>query len=107
MTTLATISSVCLYDQVGSWTTHQEISGSMVVSVKTDFLFMTTSFSEVGHPDSLEPAGLDFIAGGDLYIHYNDEPTDTGSWIRSNDNITLTMMDTTIVMLIDSVDNFS
>jgi len=101
---LATISSVCLYDQVGSWTsTHQEISAAMTVS-RAGFPLYDTSFTDIVHPDSLEPAGLEFIAGGDLYVHYNDEPSDTGSWSRSNDNLTLTMMDTTLVMLIDSVD---
>ena len=101
---LATISSTCIYDQVGSWTsTHQEISGDMTMSMGGMPLWDTT-FTETTHPDSLEPAGVDFIAGGTLYVHYNDEPTDTGSWVRTGDNIAMDMMDTTLVMLIDSVD---
>ena len=101
---LATISSTCIYDQVGSWTsTHQEISGDMTMSMG-GFPIWDTTFTETTHPDSLEPAGLDFIADGNLYVHYTDEPTDTGSWVRIGDNLSMTMMDTTLTMLIDSVD---
>ena len=101
---LATISSTCIYDQVGSWTsTYQEISGDVTMSVG-GFPIYDTTFSEITHPDSLEPAGLDFIPDGNLYVHYTDEPTDTGSWVRTGDNLSMTMMDTTLIMLIDSVD---
>lgn len=94
----------CTYDQVGSWTsTYQEISGDVTMSIG-GFPIYDTTFSEITHPDSLEPAGLDFIPDGNLYVHYTNEPSDTGSWVRTGDNLSMTMMDTTLIMLIDSVD---
>ena len=99
----ATISSECLYDQIGSWnSTYQEISGDMTVSAFGIPLF-DTSFTEVPHPDSLDPSGLDFTANGSLYIYSNDEPTDTGSWSRTNNDLSLSMDDTTMIFNIDTV----
>ena len=101
----ATMSSTCIYDQVGIWTsTAQEISVSGTVSMG-GIPLLDTSYSEVTHPDSLNPTGIDILAGGVLVSHYSDEPSDTGSWSRSNDNLTLTMLDTSLVFLIDSVES--
>ena len=101
---LATISSTCIYDQVGSWTsTHLEVTANETMSMG-GFPLWDTTFTETTHPDSIDPAGLDFIPDGDLYIHYYDEPSDTGSWVRSGDSLTMNMMDTIFNMYIDSVD---
>ncbi|MBM77615.1 MAG: hypothetical protein CL846_03975 [Crocinitomicaceae bacterium] len=100
----ATISSECIYDQIGSWTsTYQEVSGDMTASIG-GFPVFDTSFTQITHPDSLEPSGLDFIADGSLYVYSNTEPTDTGSWSRTNDDLTLNMDDTTLVFNIDTID---
>lgn len=99
----ATISSECIYDQVGSWnSTYQEISGDLTISAFGIPLF-DTSFTEIPHPDSLDPSGLDFIADGSLYVYSNNEPTDTGSWTRVNNDLSLSMDDTTLIFNIDTV----
>tara|TARA_Y100000385_G_scaffold146313_1_gene151935 strand:+ start:90 stop:674 length:585 start_codon:yes stop_codon:yes gene_type:complete len=99
----ATVSSECIYDQIGSWnSTYQEVSGDLTASIG-GFPLYDTSFNDVTHPDSLDPAGLDFIADGSLYIYSNTEPTDTGSWSRTNNDLSLTMDDTTLVFNIDTV----
>ena len=99
----ATVSSECIYDQIGSWnSTYQEISGDLTASIG-GFPQYDTSFNDVTHPDSLDPAGLDFIADGSLYIYSNTEPKDTGSWSRTNNDLSLTMDDTTLVFNIDTV----
>jgi hypothetical protein len=99
----ATVSSECIYDQIGSWnSTYQEISGDLTASIG-GFPLYDTSFNDVTHPDSLDPAGLDFIADGSLYIYSNTEPTDTSSWSRTNNDLSLTIDDTTLVFNIDTV----
>ncbi len=99
----ATISSECIYDQIGSWnSTYQEISGNMTASLGGFPLFDTT-FTEIPNADSLDPSGLDFISDGSLYIYSNTEPTDTGSWSRINNDLSLSMDDTTIVFNIDTL----
>ena len=53
---LATISSTCIYDQVGSWTsTHLEVTANVTMSMG-GFPLWDTTFTETTHPDSIDPA---------------------------------------------------
>jgi len=101
----ATISSICIYDQIGSWTsTSQEIAVTANATMFGITVF-DTSFTDVVDPDSLDPSGLDFIAGGTLYVHYNDEPSDTGTWSQNNNDLTLNVADSTLMMTIDTINS--
>jgi hypothetical protein len=101
----ATVSSVCTYDQVGSWTSTMQETTASVNASSFGITIYDTSYTDIAHPDSISPSGLDFLSSGILVSHYHDQPSDTGSWVRSNNDLTMSMMDTSLVFNIDTVNS--
>ena len=99
----ATINSECIYDQIGSWTsTHQEVNINVTMTL-LGIPLIDTSTTESIHPDSLDPTGLDFINDGTMTIHYRNQPSEDGIWTRTNDDLLMTLQDTSMTFTIDSV----
>ena len=99
----ATISSECIYDQIGSWTsTFQEVNINVSMTL-FGFPLFDTSTTESIHPDSLDPTGLDLINDGTMTIHYRNQPSENGTWLRTNDDLLMTLQDTSLLFTIDSV----
>ena len=100
---LATVSGECIYNQVGSWTSvFQEINVNITMTL-LGFPLIDTTYTQTVHPDSLDPSGIDVLYDGNLIIHYNDEPSEDGTWTRTNDMIEMYFQDTSLVFNIDSV----
>lgn len=99
----ATISSECLYDQIGLWeSTSQVVNINLSMSL-FGITLIDTSTTEVVHPDSLDPEGLDFFDDGNMIVHYRNEPSENGTWVRTGDDIAINLQDTSLVFSIDSV----
>ena len=93
----------CDYNQIGSWTsTFQEVNINVTMTL-FGFSLIDTSTTESIHPDSLDPTGLDFINDGTLTIHYRNQPSEDGTWIRTNDDLLMTLQDTSLTFTIDSL----
>jgi len=100
---LATVSGECIYDQVGSWNSvFQEININLTMTL-LGFPLIDTSFTQTVHPDSLEPSGIDIFSDGNLIIHYNNNPSEDGTWTRTNDMLEMNLQDTSLIFNIDSV----
>ena len=97
----------CIYDVVGSWTsTYQENSVQATASIG-GFPILDTSYFEITHPDSLNPTGIDFQSTGVCISYYTDEPSDTGTWLKTNNDLTINIADTTLAFILVSVNNNS
>ena len=82
----ANVSTDCIYDQVGSWTTtRQDYEISTLVIYLGDTI-LDTNYSEVTPSDSLDPTRIDFKADGMIIEYYiNGEVDSTSStWTVSN-----------------------
>ena len=92
----ATVSTECVYDQVGSWTTtRQDFEISTLVIYLGDTI-QDTNYTEVTPSDSLDPTGLDFKADGMVIEYYMDGEIDsTTTWTLLNNSINLIFNDGT------------
>jgi hypothetical protein len=90
----------------GSWITQSiEATGSMTVSIGGfPFLDSTLNIVET-NPDSLDPYKLTFADNG-LYTEYDnlDNAVEGGTWSVSGDQLTINTPDTTLLLMIESVD---
>ena len=99
----ATISSECIYDQIGSWTsTFQEVNINVSMTL-FGFSLIDTSTTESIHPDSLDPTGLDFVDDGTMTVHYRNQPPENGTWIRTDNDLMMNLPDTSLLFTIDSI----
>ena len=64
---------------------------------------LDTSTTEVVHPDSLDPEGLDFFNDGNMTVHYRNEPSENGTWVRTGDDLSMNLQDTSLIFSIDSI----
>ena len=115
----ANVSTDCIYDQVGSWTSTKqdyEIStlaiylGTTIVGVAAyGDTIVDTNYTEVTPSDSLDPIGIDFKSGGIVIEYYIDGEIDSTSvtWTMSNNSINLIENDSgssdTTILNIESV----
>tara|TARA_Y100000991_G_scaffold177666_1_gene139884 strand:- start:841 stop:1446 length:606 start_codon:yes stop_codon:yes gene_type:complete len=82
----ANVSTDCIYDQVGSWTTtRQDYEISTLVIYLGDTI-LDTNYIEVTPSDSLDPTRIDFKADGMIIEYYIDGEVDSTSstWTVSN-----------------------
>jgi hypothetical protein len=85
----ANVSTDCIYDQVGSWTTtRQDYEISSLVIYLGDTI-LNTNYTEVTPSDSLNPTRMDFKANGMIIEYYIDGEIDSTSstWTVSNNSI--------------------
>ena len=84
----ANVSTDCIYDQVGSWTTtRQDYEISTLVIYLGDTI-LDTNYNEVTPSDSLDPMRMDFRADGMIIEYYIDGEIDSTSstWTVSNNS---------------------
>ena len=84
----ANVSTDCIYDQVGSWTTtRQDYEISTLVIYLGDTI-LDTNYIEVTPSDSLDPTRIDFKADGMIIEYYIDGEIDSTSstWTVSNNS---------------------
>jgi len=90
----------------GSWITQSiSTTGSMTVSIGGfPFLDSTLNFVET-NPDSLEPYKLTFNENS-LYTEHDNlnNPVEGGTWSVSGDQLTINTGDTTLLLMIESLD---
>ena len=67
------------------------------------FPLIDTSFSGKIHPDSFYPCGIDIFSDDNLIIHYNNNPSEDDTWVRTNDIVKINSQETSEVFKIDSV----
>ena len=99
----ATISYDCVYDQIGSWQSLSQIVNVNLNMSLFGITLLDTSTTEVVHPDSLDPEGLDFFNDGNMTVHYRNEPSENGTWVRTGDDLSMNLQDTSLIFSIDSI----
>jgi hypothetical protein len=99
----ATISNDCVYDQIGSWQSLSQIVNVNLNMSLFGITLLDTSTTEVVHPDSLDPEGLDFFNDGNMTVHYRNEPSENGTWVRTGDDLSMNLQDTSLIFSIDSI----
>ena len=87
----ANVSTDCIYDQVGSWTTTRQDYVISTLAIYLGDTIIDTNYSEVTPSDYFEPIGVDFKAGGMVIDYYMDGEVDSTSstWTMSNNSINL------------------
>jgi hypothetical protein len=87
----ANVSTNCLYDQVGSWTSTKQDYETSTLAIYLGDTILDTNYTEVTPSDSLDPIGLDFKADGIVIEYYMDGEIDSTSftWTMSNNSINL------------------
>ena len=87
----ATVSTDCIYDQVGSWTTTKQDYEVSSLEIYLGDTIADTNYTEVTPSDSLDPIGIDFKASGMVIEYYMDGEIDSTSstWTMSNNSINL------------------
>ena len=87
----ANVSTNCLYDQVGSWTSTKQDYEISSLAIYLGDTIVDTNYTEVTPSDSLDPIGIDFKASGMVIEYYMDGEIDSTSstWTMSNNSISL------------------
>ena len=87
----ANVSTNCLYDQVGSWTSTKQDYEISTLAIYLGDTIVDTNYTEVTPSDSLDPIGIDFKADGIVIEYYMDGEIDSTSftWTMSNNSINL------------------
>ncbi len=82
----ANVSTDCIYDQVGSWTTTRQDYEISTLIIYLGDTILDTNYSEVTPSDSLDPTRIDFKADGMIIEYYIDGEIDSTSstWTVSN-----------------------
>jgi hypothetical protein len=104
----ANVSTDCIYDQVGSWTTTKEEQEISILLIMSGDTIQDTSYTETTPSDSLELTGIDILASGSVIEYYMDGEIDsTTTWTLLNNSINLIFNDgtssDTLNLNIDSV----
>ena len=105
----ANVSTDCIYDQVGSWTTTKQDYEISTLAIYLGDTILDTNYTEVTPSDSLDPIGIDFKSGGMVIEYYMDGEIDSTSvtWTMSNNSINLIENDSgssdTTILNIESV----
>jgi hypothetical protein len=84
----ANVSTDCIYDQVGSWTTTRQDYEISTLAIYLGDTIVDTNYTEFTPSDSLDPTRIDFLADGTGIEYYSDGDTDTALWSISNNIIT-------------------
>ena len=87
----ANVSTDCIYDQVGSWTTTRQDYEISTLAIYLGDTIVDTNYTEVTPSDSLDPVGIDFKPDGMVIEYYIDGKIDSTSltWTMSNNSINL------------------
>lgn len=87
----ANVSTDCIYDQVGSWTTTRQDYEISTLAIYLGDTILDTNYTEVTPSDSLDPVGIDFKPDGMVIEYYIDGKIDSTSltWTMSNNSINL------------------
>lgn len=87
----ANVSTDCIYDQVGSWTTTRQDYEISTLAIYLGDTIVDTNYTEVTPSDSLDPVGIDFKPDGMVIEYYIDGKIDSTSltWTTSNNSINL------------------
>ena len=87
----ANVSTDCIYDQVGSWTSTKQDYEISTLAIYLGDTIVDTNYTEVTPSDSLDPIGIDFKSGGMVIEYYMDGEIDSTSvtWTMSNNSINL------------------
>ena len=104
----ATVSTECIYNQLGSWTTTKEEQEISILLIMSGDTIQDTSYTETTPSDSLELTGIDILANGSVIEYYMDGEIDsTTTWTLLNNSINLIFNDgtssDTLNLNIDSV----
>ena len=104
----ATVSTECIYNQLGSWTTTKEEQEISILLIMSGDTIQDTSYTETTPLDSLELTGIDILANGSVIEYYMDGEIDsTTTWTLLNNSINLIFNDgtssDTLNLNIDSV----
>ena len=104
----ATVSTECIYNQLGSWTTTKEEQEISILLIMSGDTIQDTSYTETTPSDSLELTGIDILASGSVIEYYMDGEIDsTTTWTLLNNSINLIFNDgtssDTLNLNIDSV----
>lgn len=103
----ATISTECIYNNVGSWnTTKQEYIDSTYLTSNGVIIPNTNTTTTTTTPtDSLSPNQIDFYNNGTIISYYPSEPIHVGNWSILSDNLSFELNDTSLVMKVDTVNS--
>ena len=84
----ANVSTDCIYDQVGSWTTTRQDYEISTLFIYLGDTILDTNYTEVTPSDSLDPTRMDFKADGMIIEYYLDGEIDSTSstWTVSNNS---------------------
>ena len=84
----ANVSTDCIYDQVGSWTTTRQDYEISTLFIYLGDTILDTNYTEVTPSDSLDPMRMDFRADGMIIEYYIDGEIDSTSstWTVSNNS---------------------
>ena len=92
----ATVSTECIYNQLGSWTTTKEEQEISILLIMSGDTIQDTSYTETTPSDSLELTGIDILASGSVIEYYMDGEIDsTTTWTLLNNSINLIFNDGT------------
>ena len=92
----ATVSTECIYNQLGSWTTTKEEQEISILLIMSGDTIQDTSYTETTPSDSLELTGIDILANGSVIEYYMDGEIDsTTTWTLLNNSISLIFNDGT------------
>ena len=103
----ASVSSLCVYDHIDSWTVINEKFHDSTFTTINGVIYDYLQISQTTNTPTglIDPVQISFLQNRVVNSIYLDGTSFNGNWTISNDNLTFELNDTTLTMEIDIVNS--